>query len=333
MNLKFSEYKDDLIKSTRLKRLAQLCLSKDKVQILDDVDLPLILCLNHPEKEFRCLAVKQLFSTFKSGVYDYDKTFFKESVLARLQDDDADVVNAVLKNPKSLNKLLSVEDMKPIIEKLSERTDYVFNLDSLYLNVVKNLGDLDSDVQKEFFFSILGQIFLGVSGKKFYKMVNFFQSEDLDTNNPVFNGIKEALAMYTDKETESSVINTYHLLTEKVALKTDWNFVLSMVKYCESLPQNHILHFVTLLILLENLSSACFSVNQIMSLNLLRYNSHHVPVDFLQTFNQCKSVKNVKSYIFQKIHKSMKENDTFDNQLTGMALAFLVKFILPKLKG
>ncbi|XP_011791130.1 PREDICTED: HEAT repeat-containing protein 1 [Colobus angolensis palliatus] len=82
----------DLKKQELFHQFVSLSTSGGKYQFLADSDTSLMLSLNHPLAPVRLLAInhlKKIMQTSKEGV---DESFIKEAVLARLDDDNIDVV-------------------------------------------------------------------------------------------------------------------------------------------------------------------------------------------------------------------------------------------------
>ncbi|XP_062066669.1 HEAT repeat-containing protein 1 [Lepus europaeus] len=73
-----------------------LSTSGGKYQFLADSDTSLMLSLNHPLAPVRLLAVNHLKNVMKSSKEGIDESFIKEAVLARLEDDNVDVVSSAI---------------------------------------------------------------------------------------------------------------------------------------------------------------------------------------------------------------------------------------------
>ncbi|KAH0622511.1 hypothetical protein JD844_024882 [Phrynosoma platyrhinos] len=73
-----------------------LSLSGGKHQFLEDSDTSLLLSLNHPQPAVRVLAVQHLKEIMKASQEGFDDSFIEEAVLARLKDDNLEVVMSSL---------------------------------------------------------------------------------------------------------------------------------------------------------------------------------------------------------------------------------------------
>uniref|UniRef100_A0A803SR23 HEAT repeat-containing protein 1 n=1 Tax=Anolis carolinensis TaxID=28377 RepID=A0A803SR23_ANOCA len=73
-----------------------LSLSGGKYQFLKDTDTSLLLSLNHPQPAVRLLAVRHLDEMIDELKEGFDDSFIEEAILARLKDDNLEVVNATL---------------------------------------------------------------------------------------------------------------------------------------------------------------------------------------------------------------------------------------------
>uniref|UniRef100_A0A2I3MP63 HEAT repeat-containing protein 1 n=1 Tax=Papio anubis TaxID=9555 RepID=A0A2I3MP63_PAPAN len=82
----------DLKKQELFHRFVSLSTSGGKYQFLADSDTSLMLSLNHPLAPVRLLAINHLKKIMKTSKEGVDESFIKEAVLARLDDDNTDVV-------------------------------------------------------------------------------------------------------------------------------------------------------------------------------------------------------------------------------------------------
>uniref|UniRef100_A0A7N9DD14 HEAT repeat-containing protein 1 n=1 Tax=Macaca fascicularis TaxID=9541 RepID=A0A7N9DD14_MACFA len=82
----------DLKKQELFHRFVSLSTSGGKYQFLADSDTSLMLSLNHPLAPVRLLAINHLKKIMKTSKEGVDESFIKEAVLARLDDDNIDVV-------------------------------------------------------------------------------------------------------------------------------------------------------------------------------------------------------------------------------------------------
>nr|XP_016854661.1 PREDICTED: HEAT repeat-containing protein 1 [Anolis carolinensis] len=79
-----------------------LSLSGGKYQFLKDTDTSLLLSLNHPQPAVRLLAVRHLDEMIDELKEGFDDSFIEEAILARLKDDNLEVVNAALSTLETL---------------------------------------------------------------------------------------------------------------------------------------------------------------------------------------------------------------------------------------
>ncbi|XP_003935400.1 HEAT repeat-containing protein 1 isoform X2 [Saimiri boliviensis] len=86
----------DLKKQELFHQFVSLSTSGGKYQFLADSDTSLMLSLNHPLVPVRLLAVNHLKNIMKTSKEGVDESFIKEAVLARLGDDNVDVVLAAI---------------------------------------------------------------------------------------------------------------------------------------------------------------------------------------------------------------------------------------------
>uniref|UniRef100_A0A2K5SDT7 HEAT repeat-containing protein 1 n=1 Tax=Cebus imitator TaxID=2715852 RepID=A0A2K5SDT7_CEBIM len=86
----------DLKKQELFHQFVSLSTSGGKYQFLADSDTSLMLSLNHPLVPVRLLAINHLKNIMKTSKEGVDESFIKEAVLARLGDDNIDVVLAAI---------------------------------------------------------------------------------------------------------------------------------------------------------------------------------------------------------------------------------------------
>ncbi|XP_008057279.1 HEAT repeat-containing protein 1 [Carlito syrichta] len=87
----------DLKKQELFHQFISLSTSGGKYQFLADSDASLMLSLNHPLAPVRLLAINHLKNIMKTSKEGIDESFIKEAVLARLGDDNIDVVLSALR--------------------------------------------------------------------------------------------------------------------------------------------------------------------------------------------------------------------------------------------
>ncbi|XP_004473190.2 HEAT repeat-containing protein 1 [Dasypus novemcinctus] len=86
----------DFKKQELFHQFISLSTSGGKYQFLADSDTSLMLSLNHPLAPVRLLAVNHLKNIMKTSKESIDESFIKEAVLARLGDDNLDIVLSAL---------------------------------------------------------------------------------------------------------------------------------------------------------------------------------------------------------------------------------------------
>uniref|UniRef100_A0A6J0T712 HEAT repeat-containing protein 1 n=1 Tax=Pogona vitticeps TaxID=103695 RepID=A0A6J0T712_9SAUR len=69
-----------------------LSVSGGKYQFLEDSDTSLLLSLNHPQPAVRVLAIQHLKEIIEASKEGFDDSFIEEAILARLKDDNLEVV-------------------------------------------------------------------------------------------------------------------------------------------------------------------------------------------------------------------------------------------------
>ncbi|XP_061480551.1 HEAT repeat-containing protein 1 isoform X2 [Rhineura floridana] len=84
-----------------------LSVSGGKYQFLEDSDTSLLLSLNHPQPAVRILAVQHLKEIIEASKEGFDDSFIEEATLARLKDDNLDVIMSSLGTLETL--LLSLK--------------------------------------------------------------------------------------------------------------------------------------------------------------------------------------------------------------------------------
>ncbi|KAM6964387.1 LOW QUALITY PROTEIN: HEAT repeat-containing protein 1 [Tautogolabrus adspersus] len=116
------------ISSSEQKRLfhqfLSLSMSSGKYQIMGDSDTSLLLSLKHPQPSVRVSAVEHLMSIITAGQQQsLDKTFLKDAIMDRLQDDLPQVVTAALKVLEMLFDVVDPEGIMSCLLSLLHRVD------------------------------------------------------------------------------------------------------------------------------------------------------------------------------------------------------------------
>lgn len=104
-----------------------LSTSGGKYQFLEDSDTSLMLSLNHPLAPVRLLAINHLKNIMKTSKEGIDATFIKEAILARLGDDNVDVVLSTLSAFEIFQQHLSVEETISHLLNLFQRAELLKN--------------------------------------------------------------------------------------------------------------------------------------------------------------------------------------------------------------
>ncbi|KAM8947887.1 HEAT repeat-containing protein 1 isoform 2-T2 [Pelodytes ibericus] len=100
-----------------------LSTSGGKYELLADCDTSLLLSLNHPQPGVRQLALQHLKEIIETSRTGFDESFIQEAILARLLDDNLDVVMAALSAFKIYNTHFSTEVAVLNLLNLFERVD------------------------------------------------------------------------------------------------------------------------------------------------------------------------------------------------------------------
>ncbi|XP_033103567.1 HEAT repeat-containing protein 1-like [Anneissia japonica] len=141
-----------------------ISLSGIKHQVLPVSDTSLVLSLNHPQPHAREIAVRQLLENTKPGANIDD--FFVSSVIARMNDDDANVILAALWCEESLLCCFPTEQLfealLAILRKWRGRTDaawYKVGQRVLTLLTTSNLWSNNTDIVDRAMVTLLPYLF------------------------------------------------------------------------------------------------------------------------------------------------------------------------------
>ncbi|XP_042312567.1 HEAT repeat-containing protein 1 [Sceloporus undulatus] len=99
LDLVLEEYLKDVrnpVEQDLFHQFISLSLSGGKYQFLEDSDTSLLLSLNHPQPAVRVLAVQHLKEIIKASQEGFDDSFIEEAIVARLKDDNLEVVMSSL---------------------------------------------------------------------------------------------------------------------------------------------------------------------------------------------------------------------------------------------
>ncbi|XP_077024538.1 HEAT repeat-containing protein 1 [Tamandua tetradactyla] len=113
----------DLKKQELFHQFISLSTSAGKYQFLADSDTSLMLSLNHPLAPVRLLAVNHLKNIMKTSKENIDESFIKEAVLARLGDDNIDVVLSAISAFEIFKQQFSSEVTVSYLLKLFRRAE------------------------------------------------------------------------------------------------------------------------------------------------------------------------------------------------------------------
>ena len=326
VNKKFKEFSKDEAIVNQLKQLAASCLSVGKSRVIADAELPLVICLNHPESRLRLMATTQLFEVYNSEVFSEEPSFFKTAVLARLKDDEPAVVKECLRYPKSLLKILSKEDVHELLEEISERADDTYNLSPLYMKVLQDV-DTSNDADQKLFYMTLAQVFTSIPSKKSSAVFSFFQDKEYSLDNHVLNAVKDTLQSWDKKaKNDASLLKLQISLLEKVSASFTYESFQNLWEFQTNLHQDHVLRFLSTLILLLNVQAKRFSLEEAVPFLLSReFNSTFEEEEFLD--------EDPLPYMLKKFITGIKTNKSFDVSLTDVCSCLFVKEVICKLIG
>ncbi|XP_073912916.1 HEAT repeat-containing protein 1 isoform X2 [Castor canadensis] len=113
----------DLKKQELFHQFISLSTSGGKYQFLADSNTSLMLSLNHPLAPVRLLAINHLKNIMKTSKDCIDESFIKEAVLARLGDDNLDVVLSAVSAFKIFQQHFSAEVTVSHLLKLFQRAE------------------------------------------------------------------------------------------------------------------------------------------------------------------------------------------------------------------
>ncbi|XP_038616880.1 HEAT repeat-containing protein 1 [Tachyglossus aculeatus] len=117
------EMSDEASKRVLFHRFISLSTSGGKYQILAGSATSLLLSLNHPLATVRLLAVQHLRTIPKKSKESIDDSFIREAILARLGDDNLEVVLSALNAFKEFKELFSPEAAVSSLLSLFQRAE------------------------------------------------------------------------------------------------------------------------------------------------------------------------------------------------------------------
>ena len=274
----------------KLKDITMNCLLSEKHCVYGDSDLPLLLSLNHPEENIRVNAVQQLFATFKSEIDVLDQKFFTDAVIARLNDDNDDVVSAVLKYPKSIIKILPQNTLQKLVMELMERSGN-YNINELIVTVIQNFPVQGNSIEvNEFAYAIFGHLMFAFIGKRNKKLLEALDCVEFDSNNVILKGVSKALFHIPTRSlskvdcTEEMVVSAFSSLVVFVAAaiiadENKTNVVCDLWNYIQKLPVNHNLQFIGLMLLIALVEKLPTLNVQIMKLNVMNHLEQYISLN------------------------------------------------------
>ncbi|XP_040285553.1 HEAT repeat-containing protein 1 [Bufo bufo] len=100
-----------------------LSTSGGKHELLADCDTSLLLSLNHPQAAVRHLALLHLKDVIQKSKAGFEESFIKEAILARLKDDDIEVLLSALQSFKLYLSHFDAEEMVSVLLDLFDRAE------------------------------------------------------------------------------------------------------------------------------------------------------------------------------------------------------------------
>ncbi|XP_058525366.1 HEAT repeat-containing protein 1 isoform X2 [Ochotona princeps] len=191
----------DLNKQELFHRFISLTTSGGKYQFLADSNTSLILSLNHPLAPVRLLAVNHLKKVMKSSK-GIDESFIKEGVLARLEDDNVDVISSALSAFEIFKKHFSSEVTVTNLLRLFQRAELSKNRE--WSKILEKAADI---LIKEEILSESGQLsnqvvvhllpFMIITNDNMesaeMKIANYLSKSGICSLHPLLRGWKEAV--------------------------------------------------------------------------------------------------------------------------------------------
>ena len=319
-------------KLQNLQQITAYCLSNGKAGKVAGTELPLVLCLNHPSHELRRSALLKLFEDFQKNEGG-DIDFYRESLLARLQDSNKSVVNTVLERLDEVTAVLTMDDIKTIAGNNTKIKPSILNV--LTLKVLERVEASSLAEYNDFFFKLLADVFVEVAKptEAHGGVMSELHSHKFNVVHPILAGIMKALPSNSSNGLSSGEMaqKQCNLLLERVSEKIDWDMYLELMKHCEKILPNSndgVLNFLSRAIALENVTQSRYAVGDLLALNLNKDQSNTIQDDYLEVYKQLGTSIEAKEFLFQNI--LMKNDAKLD---LGLANAVLLKFLLQAAKG
>ena len=307
-----------------------ICLSPSRHKIVESAELPIVLGLNHPEPSIRADAVCHLLKSFESIDYEDDEIeFMKDAILARLKDDSVDVVNSVLKYPKTLSKILSGNDLQELCISLMNKTDYHFNSEIVIITIER----IDVNLfESKFVYTLLNHLFYELAGTKNTTILGYFQTNNTKSCNPILMGIQKALANdESQKFNCKSCISIYHNLISSIAQEISesadgMNVILKFWEFCKVLQPDHDLQFVIILLFNEILSCKTKSfvegfVSKALQMNFKNFLKMDLSEELLPALKSFENCDKENNYLYKSFYTHLKQSKSVQD---FFPLAFLV---------
>lgn len=337
---KFSETNDQ-DSLALLQKLIHVCLSSTKNQVIATSELPLVISINHPEMTIRSSAIHCLFQSYKDSIDTYEESFYRNATLSRFADESPDVIITLLKYSKQIVKILSVNEIIKIVQRLMERTDHYFNVNELLTYIVKNFDmETVSSMNHSFVYVFFRQFLYGLTGKRHKKVVEGLAGITISSNSPILNGIFNTMKNF-DKSLSSkspqTVVNVFEKLFSNIAdefircdngnekFKHFWS-------YKNSLPHNHDIHLIGLfllgVLLTKKTDGLIFELDLSKSTNLSKAQSNQDSQDILKTFISSEFSSN---FIMAEFYQIMKTESSHISVLNHLAYLNLLKNLIQQL--
>ncbi|XP_063774132.1 HEAT repeat-containing protein 1 [Pseudophryne corroboree] len=229
-------------KQSLFHQFISLTTSGGKHELLAECDTSLLLSLNHPQPAVRHLALVHLKDIIEKSQAGFDESFIKEAIVARLMDDNVEVLLSALDSFKLYHSHFSTEEMVSNLLSLFDRTD-LSQGDSWY-KVLEEALDLLQDNSIKDHPALCSTVVLTAIPHMIFTNSQFHSAEnkmavhlgrsDICSLHPLLKGWPEALGESLQKAThgDSFVLinsNLAHLLSNNLTA-VDASSVLKMVE-------------------------------------------------------------------------------------------------------
>ncbi|XP_062980420.1 HEAT repeat-containing protein 1 isoform X2 [Elgaria multicarinata webbii] len=281
-----------------------LSVSGGKYQFLEDSDTSLLLSLNHPQPAVRVLAVRHLKEIIEASKEGFDDSFIEEAIVARLKDDNLEVIvsslgtlEILLHSSKSFGEQIGF-----ILLGLFERAD--FSKDEKWCEILKTTIQLlikeeilkeNQDLLNQLVLQLLPFIIITSNNSKSpeWKMALCIAESGLCSLHPLLKGWPEAFQKVTAKSEDligTSNAKLIGLLSENL-LSEDPSFMLQTVDGLISTAEKDshtVKHKVTAHVISSALVQACCLSSQAEECNLpLALKAFQLLSRRMQKFEDC----------------------------------------------